>query len=350
MVMGIFMAAMLVGLIYYVWGIGGSLLFRERMQDAADASAFSAAVIHARGMNILVLLNITMAAFAAIDAGLATASDGLDYALGIVALACLFGSKSACKDVPHYSTSSSVASIVYNLGHAAVTQQMNLLRGVAAAVRVGTPLAGQALVMDYAQRDPYHPTTRLGLMFPVVPQLAAEPDPTNHPCDERVYWPGIAIGGLASAIENRFEFDAWYFGGMGLAWALNHKDNARAFCPDYFQRVPPASHLGEEPFQVRTVMYGESPFTFARRGVGIATWDREQRGRTEFDGLETATFMSFAQAEYYYDNPNDDPHEDYLWHARWRARLRRFRAPSELGACEVPNCASIDELRDAVVH
>ena len=36
---------------------------------------------------------------------------------------------------------------------------------------------------------------------------------------------------------------------------------------------------------------------------------------------------TFAQAEYYYDG--DEPREDWLWHMGWKARLRRFRLPSE---------------------
>ena len=43
MVMGVFIAVMLVGMIYYVWGIGDVILHRERMQDASDTAAFSAA-------------------------------------------------------------------------------------------------------------------------------------------------------------------------------------------------------------------------------------------------------------------------------------------------------------------
>ena len=39
-------------------------LAAERMQDASDTAAFSAAVIHARGMNMLALLNMIMAALA----------------------------------------------------------------------------------------------------------------------------------------------------------------------------------------------------------------------------------------------------------------------------------------------
>ena len=70
-----------------------------------------------------------------------------------------------------------------------------------------------------------------------------------------------------------------------------------------------------------------------------------------YDALDYATRVSFAQSEYYYDNPNDDPHEDYLWHQRWRARLRRFRmGGSGTGDCTIPGCSVLGELQNAVVH
>src|SRR5262245_43538333 len=62
----LFMAVLLTGAACYLMGIGDSLLQRERLQDAADAVAFSSAVLHARGMNLLALLNMTMAALLAI--------------------------------------------------------------------------------------------------------------------------------------------------------------------------------------------------------------------------------------------------------------------------------------------
>ncbi len=66
MVMGIFMCVILVGGLWYIAGIGDALIFRERMQEAADSVAFSAAVIQARGMNIIVMINLIMAAILAI--------------------------------------------------------------------------------------------------------------------------------------------------------------------------------------------------------------------------------------------------------------------------------------------
>lgn len=66
MVIGVFMAAFLVGSLWYIIGIGDAILYRERMQDGADAVAFAAAVYHARGMNIIAMINIIMAAILAV--------------------------------------------------------------------------------------------------------------------------------------------------------------------------------------------------------------------------------------------------------------------------------------------
>lgn len=66
MVMGIFMCAILVGALWYVAGIGDAIVFHERMQEAADSVTFSGAIIDARGMNIIVLINLLMASILAI--------------------------------------------------------------------------------------------------------------------------------------------------------------------------------------------------------------------------------------------------------------------------------------------
>ncbi len=66
MVMGIFMCTFLVGALWYIAGIGDALIFHERLQESADSVAFSAAIIDARGMNIIVMMNLLMAAILAI--------------------------------------------------------------------------------------------------------------------------------------------------------------------------------------------------------------------------------------------------------------------------------------------
>lgn len=61
LVIAIPMMAILVGALWYLATVGDAVLFRERLQDAADATAFEDAVIHARGMNAVAMLNMIMA-------------------------------------------------------------------------------------------------------------------------------------------------------------------------------------------------------------------------------------------------------------------------------------------------
>jgi hypothetical protein len=61
MLIGIFMAAVLVGILHYLMGVGDAIIARESVQDGADATAFAAAVYHARGMNVISMINLIMA-------------------------------------------------------------------------------------------------------------------------------------------------------------------------------------------------------------------------------------------------------------------------------------------------
>lgn len=70
MMMGVFMAVCLAGLLWYLIGIGDTILYKQHMQDGADAVAYAAAVYHARGMNMIAMLNIIMAAILAVLVGL----------------------------------------------------------------------------------------------------------------------------------------------------------------------------------------------------------------------------------------------------------------------------------------
>ncbi|MGH7284323.1 MAG: hypothetical protein ACRELY_22580 [Polyangiaceae bacterium] len=60
MVMGLFMALAFIGMLWFLLGVGSTLAFKEKMQQAADSAAFSAAVVHARDMNLIVAINMVM--------------------------------------------------------------------------------------------------------------------------------------------------------------------------------------------------------------------------------------------------------------------------------------------------
>jgi hypothetical protein len=60
-VIAIFMSAALVGCIWYMFGLGEAMVYRQQLRAAADATAFASAVIDATGMNIISMINIAMA-------------------------------------------------------------------------------------------------------------------------------------------------------------------------------------------------------------------------------------------------------------------------------------------------
>jgi hypothetical protein len=60
LIVGIVFGVLLVGALWHVAGIGDAIAWRERAQDAADAGAFENAVWNARGMNVIVAINIVM--------------------------------------------------------------------------------------------------------------------------------------------------------------------------------------------------------------------------------------------------------------------------------------------------
>lgn len=62
MVMGVFMALSLIGSLWFIMGMGEAIIQRDYGQEAADAAAFSSAVVHARGMNMIAALNLVMLA------------------------------------------------------------------------------------------------------------------------------------------------------------------------------------------------------------------------------------------------------------------------------------------------
>lgn len=86
MVLGVFMCACLAGMLWYVIGIGDAVLYRERLQEGADAVAFSAATLDARGMNLIVLINLLMACVLGIRVAMKAAQSAALVVGGICAI------------------------------------------------------------------------------------------------------------------------------------------------------------------------------------------------------------------------------------------------------------------------
>lgn len=60
MVLGIFMACAMAGMMWMMVGLGDAVIWRDRTQEAADAMAFTSASVHARAMNLIAFMNLIM--------------------------------------------------------------------------------------------------------------------------------------------------------------------------------------------------------------------------------------------------------------------------------------------------
>ncbi|MCA9587798.1 MAG: hypothetical protein KC657_20890 [Myxococcales bacterium] len=66
MLTGLFMSCFLIGSLWFAIGIGDTVVFRDRMQEAADHGAFTSAALHAKGMNFISACNLVLLALVAV--------------------------------------------------------------------------------------------------------------------------------------------------------------------------------------------------------------------------------------------------------------------------------------------
>lgn len=166
-VIGLFFAVMLSGFLYYVIGIGEAIVYRETMQDAADAGAFSAAVVHARGMNVLVLINMIMAALLAVLIALKLIETLIIGAIAVcTALAFVtFGATLAA--IPPLNTARTAVRQVHDVTRRVVFPLLEIGTRTSRIVRRAMPPAATVRAYDVVTDDVYAPMVRFGFTWPI---------------------------------------------------------------------------------------------------------------------------------------------------------------------------------------
>lgn len=95
-VMALFMSIFLVGCLWYIIGVGDAAVYRQRVDAGSDAVAYTSAVFHARGMNMIAMLNLIIAA----SVGLIVIAKTLNYIIGIVYYAARWMCAADAPDLP----------------------------------------------------------------------------------------------------------------------------------------------------------------------------------------------------------------------------------------------------------
>lgn len=353
--LALFLTLILVGLLYYVLGIGDAVLYRRTMQDGADAGAFAASVVAAKGMNLHALLNVVMA----VTAGILLVIRSVEVLLEIV-LGILHGLAASVvlspKALPLIAALTPAESTVESIGDA-VEQFVRVAHGALDvahhAVQHGYPVLSEARAVDaMAFQDAHAPPVKAGFVVPVLGAqlpdggrgLPVEEDAAGVLCDRAASGLGNRLRNVSSGVPR------WLLRFLGGVVERALRLGKRRTCADDIVKPPRAVirtrrdgtrvWLGQEEFQYRAYDIGEDPREGSWKAgeVGIRfAQGGGQAGRNAAYRAQVLGRLGLAQSEYYFDGTEHKA--EWLWKQRWRARLRRFRVrrdwlPSEMtGAC-----------------
>ncbi len=365
LIMGIFMVMFVAAMLYYVVGVGDTIMYRERMQDAADAGAMNGAIFLARGMNLITLLNLTLASVFGVLVAAQTAF--------FILLAAAGKAASECNPPYRIAPCFQAICLLIAVGRSCdkiedakdhVSDAADVTTSMQDSIRQTAPLAATAAVFQMG-RNHYAPpvTVPLGIYGDVVDDLPVEEDPDPPICDRTInFWAkgGFPLFSWLATSFNAGEIADDLGGSCGGGYVDDMKPTGYAFSllacqmqagevDNKLYRVESGAELGDENFQFHTLMTGEPAYgigadnNHAQR-VSVATWGEESEGMGIWGALQQLSRFSFAQAEFLFDDDKD--REDWLWELKWRARLRRFQCSDS--SLLSPVC--IDAVDAAVSH
>lgn len=324
---GAFMGIFLVGVLYHLAGTGEAVAHQERLQDAADEGAFTAAVVHARAMDTVAVVNqsmtVVMASIAALN-------------LGVIA-----GQVCADFDIIRYPAGFCDELRNIHLGHhdAASPRLLMELREASDA-GMAVVEAAPEIAADEAREAVMHragDSVRRAVLVPGP--MAVRRRSTEPLCAlanlhvfhlARI---GIGIDMMSRLIgegDSRVQRNVPHCEGVHGAGAIVTEPGNRP--------------VGTEAFQVRMIVVGDarkirglgSAVRMPRRVIGRESTRRDAPGRDRAREPDPRATLAVAQAEYYsqwelanlrHDTERHSVEEDQF-RMDWRARLRRFRVPT----------------------
>lgn len=184
MLPGIFMMLFLVAMLYAVVGLGRTMVLQEGMQDAADASAFSAAILHARGMNLIVLINVIMMILVAVLVAIRLAQTLLTIALTALTVGAFFSFGATATLIPPVTNGVQTLGQAYKTAKSIVLPLLSGLHAVQRATAVVVPWV--ALADGMIETAKHHPPAKGALALPGAIRLPVEPDKLSVLCDRAI--------------------------------------------------------------------------------------------------------------------------------------------------------------------
>lgn len=306
-----------------VIGVGKTLYVREGLQDASDAAAYSAAVFHAKGMNLIALINIIMAVLVALLLALRMAQTVLQIvAIAMFALA-YFGGATAVAGSGAQSLASTLNTVFKNAKNIIepILEGLHLLQEATSVVVPAVALAdGMIEVVKH------HPPAEGALALPASLTLPVEADEFKRTCDEAQTYvvDGVMLASGLAAIRPEAVTAPIGAGLNALAelTAVFLCGTGEGAAPQYEQkmdvRVPRPARLDscDTDVQSRECSEGQRELELSRpeQNSGRCTSQCDYDGPYERMAREARTIC---------DPSNGDPLKSFVWQERTVTTTKR---------------------------
>ena len=183
MVMATFVAIFMVALVYHVAGVGKAALEAQTMQDAADSVAFSTATADARGMNVIALINLVMAAVLSVLVALKVHQAVLIVAIAVVGVLCVVTQGAACGAIQPLGTALNKVNKIIDEVEPRVKDVLEGLESAADVIARVTPILAQAEAVYISTRDVHDPA-KIGFAWPLAEELPVTEGSFEELCEK----------------------------------------------------------------------------------------------------------------------------------------------------------------------
>jgi hypothetical protein len=358
-VSGVFMVSMVAAMLWFTMGIGDAAVHRERMQDAADGGSYASAVYHARGMNIVAMGNVVMAAEVAVDLSVDVSSILNRIELGVLIAKCLF-SPSDCALIPRCVTLEGVLDALKQKLKSAILSQVRFLSLTQAKIAQMTPHLAQARALAAMMKEPRIDVGDV-IALSMVPRgkrlgMPIQEEKETLLCDKAAkVIPVVAVKPLL--VHQLPIYVAPFVIGVTFAVTATACDDGDTSGKTP-KRIFAEARNGDEHFAVYAFgLHLSGKHERADRGVDLVAYGRAQAARAAaaLGGRPPSlTGAGMAMAEFYYDELGSwrSYEDEALWNLKWRARMRRYReVPSEIRAMAPLGLAALlERWMDDVIH
>lgn len=380
MLTGLFMSVFLIGALWFIIGIGDTLVYRDMMQEAVDHGAFSDAALNAKGMNLIALINLVMLAATVLYLGLGLLTDvaGAAFSICVASIYCI----PEAPDVYEAWTTMYDVWKGYYTGYKFVLD--DILYPAETAVGYVYPLAGTAAAYKVGGKYDTDSVRRggptvLAMSTAMVPGgalralpggsgtkkktlLPLEPKSHDFLCDEIFYKMGTAVSNFIGGGGKAINKVASVIGGIMKYRYCNKDAMAGGFLfwledPEWYipwpesGRGPGAENewWGKDGFYIVYAGASNGNMWFQTYSIAISTpmHDRsdakvqmagQKKGGWNGQNVKQESGTYLAQAEFYFDckdkwsDNNCNYKENAAFSINWRARLKRLDQPGIIGA------------------